>query len=132
MTRYLQLRETLLAHAREDLRRYLTGIDRIISGHINLATTAIRYRDPETVHLVTRVDKPSDPSIAPLRIPTIAWWWDHLDTCERQRAATEDDPWAVTPTEETLPRSTGLRYHVVRTMPIQISYPEWQPTVPVS
>ncbi|MBV6695605.1 hypothetical protein KV557_00500 [Kitasatospora aureofaciens] len=78
MTLYLQLRENLLAEDDDDLRRYLTGLDRITSGNINFAMTCARYLLPDSPHTVTRVDKPSDPSTGPLPYPTIAWWWDHL------------------------------------------------------
>lgn len=44
----------------------------------------------------------------------------------------DEQYWAVTPTEETLLRITGLHYHVIRTMPVQISYPKWNPPVPAS
>lgn len=86
MNLYLRLRDQLLASASEDLQAYLTGVDRVISGNINLATAAVRYLDPETAHLFRRVDSPIDSRTDPLPIPTVAWWWEHVDT-EAEEAA---------------------------------------------
>ncbi|MFF7635296.1 hypothetical protein ACFZB9_19390 [Kitasatospora sp. NPDC008050] len=78
MTLYLRLREQLLTGAADDLRRHVTGIDRIISGNINFCTATTRYLLTDAIDITTNTDKPTDPSTAPLPYPTIAWWWDQL------------------------------------------------------
>jgi hypothetical protein len=78
MTLYLALREEILADAEPDLRLYVTGLDRIVSGNISFCTAAVRYLLSDSTYTVTRVETPSDTRTAPLPYPTIAWWWDHL------------------------------------------------------
>lgn len=77
-TLYLRLRDDILTWAGDDLHRYMTGLDRIISGNINFGSTAVRYLLPDSPHAVTRSDQPSDPRTDPLPYPTIAWWWEQL------------------------------------------------------
>ncbi|MEV6235884.1 hypothetical protein [Lentzea sp. NPDC051838] len=74
MTLYLQLRKRILDGADDTMSRYVAGIDRIVSGNIDLATAAVRYLDPETSHLFRRVDVPQSTAV-PLSVPTVSWWW---------------------------------------------------------
>jgi Terpene synthase family 2, C-terminal metal binding len=78
MTRYLQLRTRILADAGDDLARYMTGLDLIISGNINFAATAVRYLLPGSHHTITTTRHPSDSGTGALPYPTIAWWWDEF------------------------------------------------------
>ncbi|MEU9113274.1 hypothetical protein AB0D04_16205 [Streptomyces sp. NPDC048483] len=82
LTLYLQLRDQLLTDAGNDLRRYLTGLDCIISGNLTMAATAVRYLSPDTAHAFQRTSTPPCdlPTGPPPSSPTIAWWWDQLDT----------------------------------------------------
>jgi hypothetical protein len=75
---YLRLREQLLLTAGDDVRRYLAGLDVVISGNMNFAAKAARYLLPKTPYSVTVTDEPCDNSLTPPDLPTIAWWWDQL------------------------------------------------------
>jgi len=78
MCLYLGLREQLLLTASDDVRRYVAGLDTVISGNMNFAAKAARYLLPEMPHEVRSTDVPCDDSMAPPDLPTIAWWWDQL------------------------------------------------------
>ena len=78
MCLYLRLRERLLLTAGEDVRRYVRGLDNVISGNMSFAANAARYLLPEMAFAVTITDVPSGDGTAPTDLPTIAWWWDHV------------------------------------------------------
>jgi hypothetical protein len=78
MSLYLKLREQLLPTAGTDVRRYVAGLDTVISGNMNFAAKAARYLLPEMPYAVTVTEVPCDDSTAPPDLPTIAWWWDQL------------------------------------------------------
>ncbi|MEW2079606.1 hypothetical protein AB0941_39745 [Streptomyces sp. NPDC013433] len=76
---YLRLRDQILPTASPDLRRYLTGVERVISGDITLGTTCMRYFAPEATPDVRRtLTPPAHLTDEPLPYPTIAWWWEHI------------------------------------------------------
>jgi hypothetical protein len=78
MCLYLRLREQLLLTASDDVRRYVTGLDAVISGNMNFAAKAARYLLPEMQYTVKVTNVPCDDSTTPPDLPTIAWWWDQL------------------------------------------------------
>ncbi|MEU3743261.1 hypothetical protein AB0E78_40190 [Streptomyces sp. NPDC032198] len=78
MTLYLRLRKQQLKNAPHDVRRYLTGVDRVLSGNITFAATAVRYLLPDLPHTVTRTSQPTDSTTGAPDLPTIAWWWNQL------------------------------------------------------
>ncbi|WP_406320001.1 hypothetical protein [Streptomyces sp. NBC_00519] len=76
---YLRLREQILPTASPDLRKYLTGVERVISGDITFGTTCMRYFAPEATPDIRRtLTRPAQLSDEPLPYPTIAWWWEHI------------------------------------------------------
>lgn len=77
LTLYVRLREDILRDADDGLHSYITGLDRIVSGNVNMATAASRYLLADFPHKIITTAHPADVSTAPLRIPTIAWWWEH-------------------------------------------------------
>ncbi|MGW8782603.1 terpene synthase family protein [Streptomyces sp. NPDC055796] len=78
MSLYLRLREQILQDAPQDLHRYMTGIDLVVSGNINFGMKTARYLLPDSPYTVSRVDKPSDPTPDPLPYPALAWWWNQV------------------------------------------------------
>ncbi|MGX1887145.1 terpene synthase family protein [Streptomyces sp. NPDC055287] len=78
MSLYLRLRERILQDAGEDLHRYMSGIDLIISGNINFGMKTARYLLPDSPYTVTWTDKPSDPTPDPLPYPALTGWWKQL------------------------------------------------------
>ncbi|QIP84232.1 hypothetical protein GLX30_09545 [Streptomyces sp. Tu 2975] len=76
---YLRLREQILPTASPDLRKYLTGVERVVSGDITFGTTCMRYFAPEAApHIQRTFTPPAHLSDEPLPYPTIAWWWEHI------------------------------------------------------
>lgn len=55
----------------------------------------------------------------------------HLDV-ESAEDMADEQYWAVAPNGDALLKITGLRYHVVASIPVKISYPEWRPSALVS
>ncbi|MGW1291215.1 terpene synthase family protein, partial [Streptomyces sp. NPDC002586] len=78
MNLYLALREQILVDADDDLKRYLIGLERIVSGNIAFAAKAVRYLVPDLTPSLSRTPTPSYSGTTPLPYPTIVWWWDHL------------------------------------------------------
>ncbi|MFI9508613.1 hypothetical protein [Nocardia sp. NPDC052566] len=76
---YIQLRAQILSGASSELRRYLTGLDLIVSGNIVFGATALRYHTPQLADAPQRHETPTSPPGGDrLPYPTISWWWDHL------------------------------------------------------
>ncbi|MGW8778880.1 hypothetical protein ACWGNM_12465 [Streptomyces sp. NPDC055796] len=66
----------VLQDADEDLSRYMTGIDLIVSGNINFGMKTARYLLPDSPYSLSWTDKPSDPTPDPLPYPALTWWWN--------------------------------------------------------
>ncbi|MEU9147368.1 hypothetical protein [Streptomyces sp. NPDC048349] len=88
MTLFVRLREQLAGGADEQLGRYLDSLGHYVSGCIEWQNLAPRYASPRNrnelpvegaSYEITWRDTPSDPSLEPLPIPAIAWWWQQLD-----------------------------------------------------
>lgn len=77
LTLYGRLREDILRDADDILHRYITGLDRIVSGNLTMATASSRYLLADSPYKIDTTLHPVDASTDPLPIPTIAWWWDH-------------------------------------------------------
>jgi len=76
---YMRLRDQILPAASEDLRRFLAGVDRVVSGNVTFGTTCVRYFNPDVLPTVQRTATPCQhmPE-GPLPYPTISWWWEQL------------------------------------------------------
>ncbi|NUL07098.1 hypothetical protein HRW07_28485 [Streptomyces lunaelactis] len=88
VTLFVRLRELLARDADEQLARYLRSLEHWIAGDIEYHNRAPRYASPRNCNElpvqgasydITWRDTPSDPSVEPLPIPAIAWWWQQLD-----------------------------------------------------
>ncbi|MBT2387278.1 hypothetical protein [Streptomyces sp. ISL-11] len=93
MTLFLRLREQLWSQAGVELRCYLVALGQFIRGHLDWASSCARYADPYGTSATVQWWKPapSDDSLAPLPVPSIAWWWDHLDTTYPRRSQRLND-----------------------------------------
>lgn len=84
MCLFLKLRDQIGQHASAALRRYLTQLGHLIRGNLDWSLTVPRYYtevDGEPVPSLDSyqwADRPSDGSLDPLPVPSIAWWWDQL------------------------------------------------------
>ncbi|MGW0362871.1 terpene synthase family protein [Streptomyces sp. NPDC002990] len=88
LTLFIRLSEQLARDADEELGRYLLSLEHWIAGDLAYHNLAPRYASPRnrnelpvegaSYDIVWR-DTPSDPSVEPLPIPAIAWWWEQLD-----------------------------------------------------
>ncbi|WP_030663498.1 hypothetical protein [Streptomyces rimosus] len=86
--RFLVLRERILPRASAELRRCLTDLGHGIRGNIEWGLRVPRYLSLRSAAAgpgaisppahITLADRPSDPSGAPLPLPSVAWWWDDL------------------------------------------------------
>ncbi|WP_369638191.1 hypothetical protein [Nocardia sp. JMUB6875] len=88
MTLFLALHEQLSRGASPELQRYLDDLAHFIRGSIQCHDATPRYadagdRDRLPDHNITQglrwTTTPTDTSVEPLPIPTIAWWWKQLD-----------------------------------------------------
>ncbi|MBB4893773.1 hypothetical protein FHS39_002804 [Streptomyces olivoverticillatus] len=88
MTLFLRLREQLWPRAGMELRCYLVALGQFVRGHLDWASTCSRYAGSYGADGVVRwwKTRPSDDSLAPLPIPSIAWWWSQLDTGYQRRS----------------------------------------------
>ncbi|MGW2425815.1 terpene synthase family protein [Streptomyces sp. NPDC001709] len=94
MAMYLHLRDQVLTDASAQLHSYFEGIDRVIAGNFNFATTALRYLDPATAALC-RHTTTAPPDLAtdnPLPYPAISWWWDLLKAPHRHGGTGQRHP----------------------------------------
>ncbi|MFF4104354.1 hypothetical protein [Streptomyces sp. NPDC001903] len=79
MAFYLNLSAQLRESAEEGLLGYLHALDLLITGNLDMGATHARYLTPGSPAAdFPRTDKPSDPDLSPVPVPTFAWWWDHL------------------------------------------------------
>lgn len=78
---YLNLRDQLLNRATAPLRTYFHILDLLIVGNIDFGATCIRYLFPDSAGKdsprTTTTAPHLDPTPPP--IPSISWWWDHLN-----------------------------------------------------
>lgn len=75
---YLTLRDRARPSASPPLLAYLGQLDHYIRGNLDWSLTVPRYHteagEPDAEH----ADGPTDGSLHPPAIPSIAWWWDEL------------------------------------------------------
>ncbi|MFD8992985.1 hypothetical protein ACFVZ4_33695 [Streptomyces goshikiensis] len=92
MTLFVRLREQLGRGAGEQLGRYLVQLEQWIAGDTEYHNRAPRYASPRNRNALPAAeasfdivwsDTPSDPSVEPLPIPALAWWWQQLDGSSR-------------------------------------------------
>ncbi|MBT2544143.1 hypothetical protein J7E99_26420 [Streptomyces sp. ISL-44] len=92
VTLFVRLRERLARGADEQLGRYLISLEHWIAGDTEYHNRAPRYASPRNRNVlpvegasygITWSDTPSDPSVEPLPIPALAWWWQQLDDASR-------------------------------------------------
>ncbi len=83
---FLRLRDQVTTDASKELRRYVTGLEAWIRGHLDWGMQTARYRNPAdpAAGLYSYADRPRTTDPSPLPIPTITWWWEQL----RPRSAT--------------------------------------------
>ncbi|MEV6653547.1 terpene synthase family protein [Streptomyces sp. NPDC051219] len=88
MTLFITLREQLARKAGKELGRYLVALGHWLAGNVQYHNVAPRYASPRNRHElpvdgasygITWRDTPSDPSIEPLPVPALAWWWQQLE-----------------------------------------------------
>ncbi|WP_028934612.1 terpene synthase family protein [Pseudonocardia spinosispora] len=83
---FLRLSERLPAGSSHELREYVRCLGHTIRGNLDWSLRVPRYHsDTETATDLTPpegtpawTNTPSDPNPAPLPIPRLSWWWDHL------------------------------------------------------
>lgn len=85
MVLFLRLREQLMQGASPAFQQYLTGLGHVVRGHLDWAAGCARYQVAGGERQgVTRPawwrSEPVDASLRPLPIPSLAWWWEQLDT----------------------------------------------------
>ncbi|MEV6669313.1 hypothetical protein [Streptomyces sp. NPDC051162] len=81
MTLFLRLRDQLWPRAGVELRCYLVALAHFVRGHLDWASACARYADPYGAAVARWwKSEPSDDSLAPLPVPSIAWWWEQLET----------------------------------------------------
>ncbi|MFI9232668.1 terpene synthase family protein [Streptomyces rimosus] len=84
MCLYLALRERIARRATPEVRCYLGQLDHFIRGNLDYSAVSPRYRDdpgaaPDPAPAFgVWADSPSDGSLEPLPLRTVAWWWDQL------------------------------------------------------
>ncbi len=84
MCLFLELCDTLEFRADEQRKRYLGQLRHLVRGNLDYSWTVPRYNDEAagtstmTAESIPWAQEPSDGSLAPPRIPTIAWWWEEL------------------------------------------------------
>ncbi|MEU7553267.1 hypothetical protein AB0B01_13120 [Streptomyces sp. NPDC044571] len=92
VTLFVRLREQLARDAGEQLGRYLVSLGHWIGGDTEYHNLAPRYASPRNRNAlpvegasydITWSDTPSDPSVEPLPVPALAWWWQQLDDSAR-------------------------------------------------
>ena len=85
MCLFLSLRSQITPRASSDLEGYLIGLGHFIRANIDFGNASARYSNPDgssphTTRSPLHIsDTPSDPSLEPVGIPHIAWWWQQLD-----------------------------------------------------
>ncbi|MFI6147552.1 hypothetical protein [Streptomyces sp. NPDC051109] len=88
VTLFVRLRDRLRRNADEQLARYLVSLEHWIAGDTEYHNVAPRYTSPRNrnelpvegaSYDITWSDTPSDPSVEPLPVPALAWWWQQLD-----------------------------------------------------
>lgn len=102
MTLYVRIRDHLAHTARPHLARFAHDIGHIIRGHMEWAQETSRYRTPENaktgeLHHATGFtvdwrEHPADDNRQPPPLPSIAWWWNHIQTAEASQPATLHRP----------------------------------------
>jgi hypothetical protein len=77
---FLRLRDQVTTDASTELRRYVTGLEAWIRGHLDWGMQTARYRNPAdpAARLYRYAGRPRTTDPSPLPIPTITWWWDQL------------------------------------------------------
>ncbi|MFE0063132.1 hypothetical protein [Streptomyces sp. NPDC059003] len=80
---YEQVRAKYPATGDEALERYLTGLDKLIRGHLDWALERTRRYSSEQVELTALTLTEKLPSRAadfaqPVELPTLRWWWNLL------------------------------------------------------
>lgn len=92
VTLFARLREQLARDAGEQLGRYLSALGHWIAGNTEYHNRAPRYTSPRNRNAlpdegasydITWTRTPSDPSVEPLPVPALAWWWQQLDDPSR-------------------------------------------------
>ncbi|MFJ1748049.1 hypothetical protein ACIOJD_17640 [Streptomyces sp. NPDC088116] len=83
MVLFDRLAAQVLKEADSGLRQYVKGLGQFVRGHLDWASICPRYSVPSGPRAAPGgwwKQQPADNSLEPLPIPTIAWWWDQLDT----------------------------------------------------
>ncbi|AXG81309.1 terpene synthase family protein [Streptomyces paludis] len=83
MVLFERLAAQVLDEAGKDLRQYVHGLAQFVRGHLDWASSCPRYAvesGPRAAPGGWWKPQPADNSLEPLPIPTIAWWWDQLDS----------------------------------------------------
>ncbi|WP_327134341.1 terpene synthase family protein [Streptomyces sp. NBC_01343] len=92
VTLFARLREQLARGADDQLARHLDSVEHWVSGDTAYHDGALRYASPRNRNAlpvegasfdIAWSDAPSDPSLEPLPIPALAWWWQQLDASSR-------------------------------------------------
>ncbi|WP_405700152.1 terpene synthase family protein [Streptomyces sp. NBC_00069] len=92
VTLFVRLREQLAQGADVQLGRYLAALEHWIAGDTEYHDRAPRYASPRNRNAlpvegasygITWTGTPSDPSVEPLPVPALAWWWQQLDDSSR-------------------------------------------------
>ncbi|MFF3487313.1 hypothetical protein ACFYXC_29130 [Streptomyces sp. NPDC002701] len=77
MVLFLRLREQTAPRVSPATRAYLDNLGHTLGGVLDWCHTTARFTT-STPRTLVRAEKPSDPSLAPLPYPSIAWWWNQL------------------------------------------------------
>lgn len=84
---FLRLRDQLSKVAGAEAQQYMADLSSWIRGHIDWGLSTIRYRNQEYRDSLPQSfsESPSNDSSEPLRISSIAWWWERLHGVPRQQ-----------------------------------------------
>ncbi|MEV4558489.1 hypothetical protein AB0K51_16075 [Kitasatospora sp. NPDC049285] len=80
MCLFLRLADRTSRRAGPELRRYVRQLSNLVSGNLEWGFTSARYapRQPGTIPVAERADRPADGRLTPPPYPEISWWWDQL------------------------------------------------------
>lgn len=85
MVLFLRLRDQVLPRASHELETYLIDLGQFVRGHLDWTLSCERYTNlSDDSQAITRLpttwkQRPADDSLQPVRVPSIAWWWEQLE-----------------------------------------------------